>query len=150
MFSVTGKGAYALDPDAAGGRGGFEPHNNNYVELAKLVIGLASASIGAVAVFFFRTDVPATHLQSQLGFPLTLFVACVVYGVLFVGLLSWRYEMYCHNDLSYTRNWLAFINGLGWSMLACLSLGYATFVWILLHPEVTPLTTFPEGVLKTV
>lgn len=61
VFKNTQPGAYALDPQDAGsgqskGRGTFEPHNKNYMELAKLIIGLGSASIGAVAVFFFRND----------------------------------------------------------------------------------------------
>jgi hypothetical protein len=49
VFKSRQPGAYALDPKDAGsgsekGRGTFEPHNKNYLELAKLTIGLGSAS----------------------------------------------------------------------------------------------------------
>lgn len=103
VFKNTPPGAYALDQQDAGsganrGRGTFEPHNKNYMELAKLVIGLGSASIGAVAVFFFRNDSSAQGLQHHIAWPLISFVASVVYGVAFIGMLVWRYERYCHRS----------------------------------------------------
>jgi hypothetical protein len=138
LFKATPKGAYALDPQDAGtandkGRGTFEPHNNNYLEVSKLVIGVASASIGAIALFFFRTDAVAQGLQRHIAWPLSFFVYCIVYGVSFIGLLSWRYERHCHRPGSYSRPWYVFITSLGFSMLTCLASGYAVFVWILLH-----------------
>ena len=120
-----------LDPGPTRGRGTFEPHNKNYLELAKLVIGLGSASIGAVAVFFLRTDASAQGLQRHIAWPLVFFVGSVVYGVAFIGMLVWRYEKYCHRSESYTRPWYSFILALGFSMLTCLASGYAVFVWIL-------------------
>jgi hypothetical protein len=141
VLLATSRGSYALDPkDAAAekgqerGRGTFEPHNKNYMELAKLVIGLGSASIGAVAIFFFRSDAALSHAQQRIGWPLIFFVATVVYGVAFIGLLVWRYEKYCHRPNSYTRPWYALILSLGWSMLFSLCVGYSLFVWIILHP----------------
>jgi hypothetical protein len=138
VFKTTPPGAYALDPQDAGsgaskGRGTFEPHNKNYLELAKMVIGLGSASIGAVAVFFFRNDSSAPGLQRHIAWPLISFVASVVYGVAFIGMLVWRYERYCHRSESYTRPWYSLILSLGFSMLISLASGYAIFVWILLH-----------------
>src|SRR5947208_2208366 len=138
VFRSTPSGTYALDPHNAGsgtnkGRGTFEPHNKNYLELAKLIIGLGSASIGAVAVFFFRNDSSVQGLQRHIAWPLVFFVASVVYGVAFIGMLVWRYERYCHRPESYTRPWYALIRALGFSMLICLASGYAIFVWILLH-----------------
>jgi hypothetical protein len=101
--------------------------------LSKLIIGLGSASIGAVAVFFFRNDSSAQGLQRHIAWPLIFFVASVVYGVAFIGMLVWRYELYCHRSETYTRPWYALILSLGFSMLICLAGGYAIFVWILLH-----------------
>jgi hypothetical protein len=138
ILKRTPPGVYALDPQDAGtganrGRGTFEPHNKNYLELSKLIIGLGSASIGAVAVFFFRNDSSAQGLQGHIAWPLIFFVASVVYGVAFIGMLVWRYELYCHRSETYTRPWYALILSLGFSMLICLAGGYAIFVWILLH-----------------
>jgi len=140
VFKTRQPGAYALDPKDAGsgvdrGRGTFEPHNKNYLELAKLTIGLGSASIGAVAVFFFRNDTSAQAqgLQHHVAWPLICFVASVVYGVAFIGMMVWRYEQYCHHSESYTRAWHSLILSLGFSMLIFLASGYAIFVWILLH-----------------
>ena len=138
VFRLTPKGPYALDPQDAGakgqkGRGTFEPHNKNYLEVAKLVLSVASASIGAIALFFFRADAIAQGLQRHIAWPLSFFVFCVVYGVGFIGLLVWRYEKYCHRPESYTRPWYVASTSLGFSMLICLASGYAAFVWILLH-----------------
>jgi hypothetical protein len=138
VFKTTPSGIYALDPKDAGaggskGRGTFEPHNHNYLELSKLVISVASASIGAIALFFFRADALAQGLQRHIAWPLSFFVASVVYGVTFIGLLVWRYEKYCHRPDSYTRPWYVLSTSLGFSMLICLASGYAVFVWILLH-----------------
>ena len=110
LFKLTPLGPYALDPQDAGskgdrGRGTFEPHNNNYLEVSKLVISVASASIGAIALFFFRADAIAQGLQRHIAWPLSFFVFSVVYGVSFIGLLVWRYEKYCHRPDSYTRPW---------------------------------------------
>jgi hypothetical protein len=62
-----------------------------------------------------------------------LFVAAVIDGVAFIGMLVWCYERYCHRSDSYTRPWYALILSLGFSMLKCLAGGYAVFVWHLLH-----------------
>ena len=133
-----GTGTYALDPQDAGtgkskGRGTFEPHNRNYMELAKLVIGLGSASIAALAIFFFKADDAVHGLRRYIASPLIFFAATVVYGVAFIGLLVWRYEKYCHDSNSYTSRWYALVAALGASMMVSLALGYAVFVGILLH-----------------
>lgn len=138
VFGLTAEGPYALDPQDGGtggsrGRGTFEPHNNNYLEVSKLVISVASASIGAIALFFFRADAVAQGLQRRIAWPLSFFVFSVVYGVSFIGLLVWRYETYCHRSDSYTRPWYVLSTSLGFSMLISLASGYAVFVWILLH-----------------
>jgi hypothetical protein len=48
------EGLYALDPQDAGtgkskDRGTFEPHSRNYLELAKLVIGLMTLSTASAS-----------------------------------------------------------------------------------------------------
>ena len=132
---LTDQGIYALDPkDASGkkGRGTFEPHNKNYLEVAKLVIGLGSASIGVLAIFFFKNDNNIKGLQTHIKWPLIFFAATVVFGVVFVGTLVWRYEKYCHDSDSYTHRWYAFIKALGIAMLFCLAVGYLSFTLILL------------------
>lgn len=135
ILFVIEEGVYALDPKDVGskkGRGIFEPHNRNYLEVAKLVIGLGSASIGALAIFFFRNDSYVKGLQAHIKWPLIFFAATVVFGVAFVGALVWRYEKYCHDSGSYTHRWYAFIAALGATMLFCLAAGYSSFTLILL------------------
>jgi hypothetical protein len=124
IFSQTEKGSYALDPQDAGagkqkGRGVFEPHNKNYLEFAKLIIGLGSASIGALALFFYRNDTPPHVLQQRIGWPLMFFVASTIYGVAFIGVLMWRYEQYCHTSDSYTRPWYVLVLATACSMSIC-------------------------------
>ncbi len=114
MFLATESGFYAFDPEDAHGRGTFEPHGKNYMEVAKLVVGLGSASIAALAVCLFKTDLMA-GARGYLVWPLVLFAATVVYGTAFIGLLAWRYERYCHNSCSYTRGWYVTILTLGFS-----------------------------------
>jgi hypothetical protein len=138
IFFSTEKGSYALDPQDAGsgkqkGRGVFEPHNKNYLEFAKLIIGLGSASIGALALFFFRNDTSPHVLQQRIGWPLMFFVASTIYGVAFIGVLMWRYEQYCHRPDGYTRPWYVLVLATACSMSICLLAGYSVFVWILLH-----------------
>ena len=135
---TTKPGPYALDPNDAGsgasrGRGTFEPHNKNYMEVARTVIGLASASIAAVVVLFFRTDRQLLGLQQRIALPLVFFAGSVVFGTAFVALLSWRYETYCHRPESYTRGWYCVIRSLGFSMLADLAIAYVVFVWAVLQ-----------------
>src|SRR5262249_5073155 len=78
-FRHTKSGVYALDAKDAGGRGEFEPHEKNYLEIAKLVIGLASASLGGITLVYLSDKAPAA-LKQHLEWPLVCFVMTVLYG----------------------------------------------------------------------
>jgi hypothetical protein len=132
---LPANGVYIFDPadlPNAGNTGTFAPHNSNYLEISKLVVGLASASIAALAVFFFRDNHPVSEFRTQIQSPLICFTYTVVFGVSFIGALAWCYERYSHFRTSYTRTWYALVNALGLSMLIALVGGYVSFVTILL------------------
>ncbi len=123
----------ALDPEDAGGKGTFDRHHKNYLEIAKLVIGLSSASIGAIALLMQDAAKNSRPPLPHLDWPLVWFAMAIVDGVLFVGLMSWRYEVYCHQPKSYTPMWYATMVALGFSLLVMLAGGYAIFAGLLLH-----------------
>lgn len=123
----------ALDPEDAGGKGTFERHHKNYLEIAKLVIGLSSASIAAIALLMQDAAKNSRPPFSHLDWPLVWFAMAIIDGVLFVGLLSWRYEVYCHQAKSYTPGWYATMVALGFSLLVMLAGGYAIFAGLLLQ-----------------
>ena len=127
-----------MDPERSDppGIGNFQFHMSNYMETARLIIGLASASIAGLAIYVESVhranpaQLPA--IRAHAAWPLSFFAWTVIYGVIFSGLLSWRYEAYCHKPSSYTNRWYALNAALGFSALICFGVGYASFAIVLL------------------
>jgi hypothetical protein len=130
--------SYAMDPERADppGIGTFLPHLKNYMATARLIVGLAAASIAAMGAYLesvgrtspCRIETVRTHA----AWPLSFFAWTIIYGVLFTGLLARSYEEYCHNPYSYTRLPYVRNTALGFSTLVCFAVGYVFFAWMLL------------------
>ena len=97
--------------------GTFEPLLKHYIGVAQLVFTIAAGSIafgGASA-----QPVPLPVVGAKL-----LLACCVLYGVLFCGLLLWRYDEYGQDKSSFTLLWYSLVFALGFSSLVCFVLGY--------------------------
>jgi hypothetical protein len=119
-------GTYNLDPQAV--RGAFEPFLAKYIRVSEFIIGLTTGPI----VFL----IGSSALQGQGGrlpwffaSPLLLLTICVVYGIAFMVWLTYRYEEH-QRGVPHTRLAYAISVALGFSSLACFSVGY---IWLILR-----------------
>jgi hypothetical protein len=95
----------------------FEPMLKSYIEVMKLLITVAAASVA------FGDQHP------KLGIILAKIVLAfsILYGVLFCALLQFFYEVYTQNVKSYSPLKYSSIEALGFSALVCFITGY--LVW---------------------
>jgi len=109
-----------------GEKGAFEKLLANYMDIAKLVIGLASGSIvllvGSAA--FHSTG----HLPTAIASPLFLLALSILYGVLFMVFIMLNYEDYRHKTKGYTRFKYSRNLALGFGCLLCFCVGY---LWLI-------------------
>jgi len=96
----------------------FEAHLKNYVDVMKLLVTVAAASIAFGANQSPRTGVLVAKL---------ILVFSILYGVIFSGLLQFFYDEYTQNVRAYTRIRYSLIQALGFSALVCFIAGF--FVW---------------------
>ncbi len=134
IFLAIGSSAYLtrergpFDLDPQGKLGAFEPFLAKYIRVTEFIIGLATGPI----VFL----IGSSALQGQGGrlpwffaSPLLLLTICVVYGISFMVWLTYRYEEY-QRGASHTRFAYSLSLTLGFSSLACFSVGY---IWLILR-----------------
>lgn len=135
IFLITWLAVYlntkgtSFEFDAQGEKGAFEKLLVIYLDIAKFVLGLASASIVLLAGSSAFRSTP--RLPESFRSPLFLLVLSVIFGILFMVLLIFDYEHYRHHPdirsytkLKYTRN-----EALGFGSLGCFCVGY---VWLIL------------------
>jgi hypothetical protein len=99
----------------------FEPFLKHYIGVTQLLVTVAAASIafGSNSQNESRAIVVAKIILAW----------SILYGVLFCAFLLWRYDEYAQDIRSYTLFWYAAISALGFSTLACFSLGYFFWAW---------------------
>jgi hypothetical protein len=106
--------------------GSFEPRLANYVRAVEFVLGLATGSIVLIA------GSSALHSTGKLPWvfasPLVLLACCVVFGLLFMVLMIYRYEEFLHHN-NYTRLRYIWNQTLGFSALTCFCVGYLWLVF---------------------
>jgi hypothetical protein len=127
-ISRTGPEEEAFHFDAQGRRGAFTTMLANYLDIAKVVLGLASGSIVLlVSSAAFHSD---GRLPPSFASPLFLLALSILYGVLFMALMMLDYENYQHHpqDNTYTRPKYARNQALGFSALLCFCVGYAWLI----------------------
>ena len=96
----------------------FEPHLKNYVDVMKLLVTIAAASIAFGGAQNNKTGVLVAKL---------ILAFSILYGVVFCGLLQFFYDEYTQNVRAYTRFRYSLVQALGFSALVCFIIGY--FVW---------------------
>jgi hypothetical protein len=109
----------------------FLPILQMYIDMAKTVIGLASASIALlVGSATFRSTGGAGPLLATFASPLFLLALSIIWGVCFMPSIELDYEAYRHCKAKYTRFKYAKNQALGFSCLICFALGYAWLIVI--------------------
>jgi hypothetical protein len=100
-----------------------------YLDIAKFVMGLGSASIVLLvgSSNYFNQSNTRPSLQSFAS-PLFVVAMSIVFGVLFMILLVLNYERHLHRPNSYTRFEYTRNQSLGFSALACFCVGYTWLV----------------------
>jgi hypothetical protein len=129
LFTCLGtKGKSTFDFDAGGEKGAFEKLLATYLDISKFILGLASGSIVLlVGSSAFRE---AGRLPSSFASPLFLLVLNILYGLLFIVLLTVNYEAYRHKTFPYTRFKYARNQALGYGSLLCFCVGYVWLIFI--------------------
>ena len=114
--------------DAQGEKGSFDTLLVNYLEIAKVILGLAS---GSIVLLVSSAAFHSTGLPPSFASPLFLLALSILYGVFFMALIMLDFESRHHpqnntfDRLRYARN-----HALGFSSLLCFSVGYAWLIVI--------------------
>jgi hypothetical protein len=95
----------------------FEPHLKNYLDVIRLLVTVAAASIAFGG---------SQHEKVGIINAKIILAFSILYGVVFSGLLQFLYDEYGQNVRAYTRTWYSLIEALGFSALACFIGG---FLW---------------------
>lgn len=98
--------------------GTFQPMLKLYLDLTKLLITLAAASITFGGINSQVKGIFAAKV---------ILAATIVLGVLFCAAVLYRYDEYQQNVHSYTRWWYCTVEALAFATLANFFVGY--FVW---------------------
>jgi hypothetical protein len=98
--------------------GTFAPLLDNYIDIIKLQITVAAASIA-----FGGGQTPAKPILIAK----VVLAFSILYGFTFVALLLFYYDEYCQNVRAYTNSQYTLIEALGFSALVCFTCGY--FAW---------------------
>src|SRR2546429_5280580 len=96
----------------------FEHRHERYLNVAEVMVTLASASL----VF-----IPSSRLsvyKNACAFALILLGLCVLYSVGFMALLTYFYERFLYNDQSYLPWKYGLLHALGFGALFCFALAY--------------------------
>lgn len=103
--------------------GTFEPLLGHYLDVIKLFVGLAAASI----VFGGNQSGSSAVFAAKL-----ILAFSVLYGVVFCASMLYLYDEYTQDLMVYTRERYAFIEAMWFSGVTCFIAGYA--VWALKLP----------------
>ena len=112
--------------DGQNEEGSFSSLLQTYVDIAKLVIGLASGSIILIIGSILNKE---DKLPVSYETPLYFLFMTILFGLLFIIFLTLDYESFNHNKSSYTKFKYSKNIALGWSTLICFVIGY---FWLLL------------------
>ncbi len=115
---VAYEGGGGRELPVAAAKGTFAPLLNSYVDITKLLITVAAASIAFGGGQNPRWGVIVAKIVLAFS---------ILYGVTFAALLQFFYDQYCIDVRFYTRPRYSLIEALGFSTLACFIGGY--FFW---------------------
>jgi hypothetical protein len=128
LIAELGERREAFDFDPHGETGAFEPLLANYLDIAKVVIGLASGSI--VLLVGSTAFHSAGRLPASFASPLFLLALSILYGVFFMAFMMLHYEAYRHRkgNSTYSGRRYALNRAFGFSCLLCFCIGY---LWLI-------------------
>jgi hypothetical protein len=119
---------HSFDFEPPGEKGAFEKLLANYLDIAKVVIGLASGSIVLlVGSASFRST---GHLPASFASPLSLLALSILYAVFFMVFEILNYEGFRHRTRLYSRFKYSRNIGLGFASLFCFCFAYIRLIFI--------------------
>ena len=98
----------------------FAPRHGHYMKCGEVLVTLASASL------VFIPNLHVNVILPSLGFPMVLLGFTVVYSLCFMGLITYYYEQFLYDPLSYGVFRSSVIYGLGFGALSCFAISYFT------------------------
>ena len=118
------KGFISFDFDAKGETGAFEKQLSTYLDIAKLILSLASGSVVLLVGSSALRD--KGNLPRSFASPLFLLAESILYGILFMVFLTSDYEGYRHSQDGsyYTRFKYSRNQAFGYAGLFCFLTGY--------------------------
>ena len=102
--------------------GTFAPFLQHYIDVAKLLITVAAASIAFGGGQATRNETTIAKL---------ILAFSILYGLLFCASMLYMYDEYGQNIEVYTRFWYSTVESLGVSTLLCFILGYGVWAFSL-------------------
>ncbi|MHB1857604.1 MAG: hypothetical protein ACYCPM_09235 [Acidobacteriaceae bacterium] len=119
---------HSFDFELPSEKGAFEKPLANYLDIAKVVIGLASGSIVLlVGSASFRST---ERLQASFASPLYLLALSTLYAVFFMVFEILNYEGFRYRTRLYSRFKYSRNIGLGFGSLLCFCVGYMWLIFI--------------------
>ncbi|MHB1937345.1 MAG: hypothetical protein ACYCOR_12260 [Acidobacteriaceae bacterium] len=119
---------HSFDFELPSEKGAFEKLLANYLDIAKVVIGLASGSIVLlVGSASFRST---ERLQAPFASPLYLLALSTLYAVFFMVFETMNYEDFRHGTRRYSRLKYSRNIGFGFGSLLCFCFAYMRLVFI--------------------
>jgi hypothetical protein len=96
----------------------FDPRLEHYMKVSEIIVTLASASLVFIpTLHFIKTNCLFASAMVLLG-------STVVYGISFMATMTYFYEMFLFNPLSYTAFRSSLMFSFGFSGFACFALAY--------------------------
>jgi hypothetical protein len=121
-FAKSESGASRRLPLSAA-TGTFAPFLQHYIDVAKLLITVAAASIAFGGGQVTRNETTIAKL---------ILAFSILYGLLFCASMLYMYDEYGQNMEVYTRFWYSTVESLGVSALLCFVLGYGVWAFSLI------------------
>ena len=113
-----GRPATFTPPDSQGKPVPFEHRHERYINVAEVMVTLASASL------VFLPSSRLTLYTHACAFALILLGFCVLYSIGFMALLSYFYERFLYDNRTYAPWKYGLLHGLGFGALFCFALAY--------------------------
>jgi hypothetical protein len=135
FFVINRPGPFFFDPQdtfranpknpklpASAEKGTFGPLLGHYIDVVKLLVTVAAASIAFGGDKGLKTAVLIAAAKLVLAWS-------VFYGVMFCAILLYRYDEYAQDINSYTIGWYSSVFALGFASLLCFVAGYFLWGW---------------------
>lgn len=103
----------------------FDPRHGHYMKIGEVLVTLSSASLVFIPSLHFSSSLP------WLSFSLILLGLTVVYALGFMSALTYFYEMFLFDPISFTAFRSSLIFTFGFGAFACFALAYVSLAVII-------------------